>query len=220
MGFIIFILSSVFLLGIQVILGLDSTKDLFTKIIGSTFVRYFYRLLHIAFSLIIYGVLLSQFVKLDPVVLLDIRDSVPNIVFLIIDTLRLLALFFIIEALWELELFEFLGLKQIWHMILRKPADSFKKNRIRHDEFIPRGLYLRNRQPVFFYVILFFLLDKTISLNNLVFLLVFIPYYQISSSLQEKRLEMDYGKSYQAYKKSVNKFLPMWARYKIDESPK
>ncbi|OGI08569.1 MAG: hypothetical protein A2Y40_04570 [Candidatus Margulisbacteria bacterium GWF2_35_9] len=220
MQYISFIIISFILLSIQIYLGSNSLKDNIEKNFGAIFLKGFYRLIYIIISIIIYFIIFKIFLSLPVTVLFKLEDSVSNLVFLIIDTIRFVALFLVIEAIWELDLYEFFGFKQLWFILTKKDINLFKRNRIRENDFTPRGLYLRHQQPVYFYIILFFLLDRHLTVNNLVFLLVFIPYFYINTNHQEKRLLEDYGDSYQNYKSKVRKFIPMLKRYLSHEHPK
>lgn len=221
MDYIVFVLVSAFLLSIQVVLGTNSFKDKVHATMGDKLFKSSYRFIHAALSIAIYGICLYMFTQLETLVIVDWQDVFSNVVFLILDTIRFLALFLIIEALWELDLYEFLGFKQLWYFITRKDLSTLKRNRIRGGAFVPRGLYLRHRQPVFFYLLVFFVLDRTLSLNNLLFLVIFYVYYHFNSQQQELRLLEDYGDSYKAYHSKVRKYWPMWKRFlSTDESPK
>ena len=221
MSYLIFVVVSVVLLALQVILGTNPFKDKTMALVGEKLFKSSYRFIYAALSIAIYGVCLALFSQLEPLVLVDWQDVFSNIVFLILDTVRFLALFLVIEALWELDLFEFLGFKQIWFFIRRKDLSTFKRNRIRDNAFEPKGLYLRHRQPAFFYLLVFFILDRTLTLNNLLFLGIFFAYYQFNSKQQEARLLEDYGDSYQAYQMKIPKYFPAWKRFPTkDDKPK
>ena len=213
MEFVVFTIVSAILLTLQILIGNNTFKDTIAKIIGEKLFKSMYRILYISLSIIIYVICLKLYVQLPKLILYNMEDSVSNLIFLIIDTIRVISLFFVIEALWELDLFEFLGLKQLWYTLTRKDLSLFKRNRIRKDEFAPKGLYLRHRQPVLFYMILFFALDRQQSLNNLLFMLIFIPYYHFSSQQQEQRLSEDYGDSYKSYQQKVSKYWPKFKRF-------
>jgi protein-S-isoprenylcysteine O-methyltransferase Ste14 len=96
---------------------------------------------------------------------------------------------------------------------------GFKRNRLRAKAFEPKGLYLRHRQPVFFYLLVFFILDRTLSLNTLLFLTIFFVYYHFNSKQQEQRLLEDYGASYNSYYTKVRKYWPMWERFPVTDDP-
>ncbi len=219
MAYLLFLISCAILLPLQVYIGGNSFKDRLEKLMGSTLFKSSYRFLYISLSIAIYFVCLQFFLRMPETVLFSWQDSVSNLLFLILDTVRFVALFLIIEAIWELDLFEFLGFKQFWYLITKKDISRFKRNRIRWQAYIPKGLYLRHRQPVFFYIILFFLLDRSITMADLLFLVVFIPYFHINSSRQEARLLEDYGDSYHQYKRSVHKYWPLMKRYSGHEKP-
>ncbi len=221
MSYIIFVLVSAGLLSIQVVLGTNSFKDKALSVMGEKLFKSSYRFIYSVVSIAIYGVCLFLFTQLETLVLVDWQDVFSNVIFLILDTIRFLALFLIIEALWELDLYEFLGFKQIWFFITRKDFAEFKRNRLRDKAFEPKGLYLRHRQPVFFYLLVFFILDRTLSLNNLLFLSIFYVYYHFNSKQQEQRLLEDYGDSYKTYHNKVRKYWPMWKRFPVaDDQPK
>ena len=221
MSYLIFVLVSVVLLSIQVFLGTNSFKDKALSLMGEKLFKSSYRLIYATLSIAIYALCLYLFSQLETLVLVDWQDVFSNVIFLILDTIRFLALFLVIEALWELDLYEFLGFKQIWFFITRKDFSAFKRNRLRDEAFEPKGLYLRHRQPVFFYLLVFFILDRTLSLNNLLFLAIFYVYYQFNSKQQEQRLLEDYGDSYKAYHTNVRKYWPMWKRFPVaDDQPK
>lgn len=221
MSYIIFVLVSVVLLSVQVILGTNAFKDKALSLMGEKLFKSSYRFIYSALSIAIYALCLYLFSQLETLILVDWQDVFSNVIFLILDTIRFLALFLVIEALWELDLYEFLGFKQIWFFITRKDFSAFKRNRLRDEAFEPKGLYLRHRQPVFFYLLVFFILDRTLSLNNLLFLAIFYVYYQFNSKQQEQRLLEDYGDSYKAYQTTVRKYWPMWKRFPVaDDQPK
>jgi protein-S-isoprenylcysteine O-methyltransferase Ste14 len=221
MSYIVFVLVSAVLLSTQVLIGTNSFKDKALSLLGEKLFKSSYRFIYVALSIAIYVICFALFTQLETLILVDWQDVFSNVIFLILDTIRFLALFLIIEALWELDLYEFLGFKQLWFFITRKDFSEFKRNRLRGKVYEPKGLYLRHRQPVFFYLLVFFILDRTLSLNNILFLVIFYVYYHFNSKQQEERLIEDYGDSYKTYHKQVRKYWPMWKRFPVaDDTPK
>ncbi|MDD5457460.1 MAG: hypothetical protein PHV30_10590 [Candidatus Margulisbacteria bacterium] len=220
MEFVVFSIICFFLLSAQIYIGTNQFKDGVAKVIGEKAFKASYRLFYILLSLIAYIVCIKLFLQLPRVEIYNLEDSVSNLVFLIIDTIRFIALFLIIEALWELDLYEFLGIKQIWYFLTKKDLTIFKRNRIRDKEFIPKGLYLRHRHPVYFYMFIFFILDRSMTVSNILFIVIFTIYYNFSARQQEARFMEDYGDSYKKYQQKVNKFLPMFKRFSAHEQPK
>ncbi len=227
MSYLIFVLVSVVLLSIQVILGTNAFKDKVEQIIGDKLYKSFYRMIFIVITILIYFICIKLYIDLDTGVRLIsvFEDNPGSVMVLLIGTIQFLALFLVAEALWELELMEFLGIRQILLFFKGKDLTQLKRNRIRGKEFSPKGLYLRHRQPVLFYICLLFLLggldNNGPSIKSLIFLLVFIPYYHFNSKYQEKRLSEDYGSSYNNYSTTVRKYWPMWKRFPVaDDQPK
>jgi hypothetical protein len=140
------------------------------------------------------------------------QDSFSNIVFLIIDTFRLIFLFLIIESIWTLGISRFLGIKQLVSFFLKKKP-TFYYDFIKGDINI-KGLYVRHRHPFLFYMILFIILDRSFSLQNLFALFFCAGYYFLFSKLVQNQLGEAFGGNYINYKKNVNYFWLMLKKYK------
>ncbi len=227
-GILVLIIFSTILLPLQIYIGTNGFKDQLVKILGDFFMKHFYRFFYILITLAIYVFLLwyyaTKLPEPTPIFsfwIFDREQMSGSIPYLVIDTIWFIAAFLILEALWEMELLEFLGLKQLFYFFNRKKKETtFVRNRLREQEYVPKGLYLRHRQPLFFYVVMFILLSRVISINTFLFLLIFVTYYHFSSKKQEERLIEDYGDSYKKYYATVRKYWPMFKRYITNDKPK
>ena len=226
MEYILFIITAAFLLSLQIFLGTNKCKSIIEKTLGTGFLKHFYRFIYIAISFAIYTQLISYFMRLEYLEIFNFKAFFNNIFltlvpnfpydnpYLIVDLFRVIFIVMIIESIYELGFLEFIGIKQILLLFSKhRKTTKFKGNRIRAGIYMPRGPYQRHRQPALFYLLLYIILSDALNWNNIIFLLIFVPYYLVNSSLQEDRFLEDYGDSYKEYKGTVAMLLPRLKRY-------
>jgi protein-S-isoprenylcysteine O-methyltransferase Ste14 len=172
----------------------------------------FFRLTYSSFSIIIFIIYLFLFFTGPNEVLYTLQDMVSNTVFLILDTLRILFLVIMGEAIWEMGFWELIGMKQLIRHIKKQPNDQ-KNDRFRPSTYIPKGLYLRQRHPLMFYTIIYLISANPFTVKHLLSLIIFIAYYAVCALEQEQSLEEDMGKSYTTYKNAVPRFIPSFKKY-------
>lgn len=208
-SYLFFIIYSSILLSVQYFIGTAPCKKIIKELIGTYLFRSLYRFIYIIITLLIYYLILKIFITLPDLDLLnEFRDGLNNIQFILFDNISFIALIFVLFAIWDMGISEFLGIKQIIFGFL-KLKTNWHLDRIRTEYFIPTGSFRRHRHPIFFYMLIALLITPHLSVRNILLAIIFIPYYLLVVGKQyEKNMSNDYGESYTTYQKKTNMFIP------------
>ncbi len=199
------------LFGLHFFLFTKTTKLFLQKTLGVWFINHCYRALYAIFSVL----LLIYFIKIissfPAIPLLSLQDSLSNIVFLILDTFRLIFLFLIVESIWTLGMTNVFGIKHLFNLFSKKKLPF-------HLDFIVspfkvKGLYLRHQHPLLFYLILFILLDRTLTLQNIFSVIFLSTYYILFVKMLEDQLREVFPLDYEKYRSKTKFFLIMLKKY-------
>ena len=134
-------------------------------------------------------------------------DSIWNLQGTLYWLFRLVQLTGIIGFIWALSSFsltEFIGLKQLTQL---KSLSAGKEN-MTDDSFHSQGAFKYMRHPLYFFTIVIFLFEPHMTLFRFLFLTWLIAYIWIGSILEENRMEILFGETYQNYRQKVNRFIP------------
>lgn len=193
-------------------------KLLLQKTLGTWFINYFYRILYATFTLFLLYFFVTTLIATTPVPLINLQDSLSNIIFLIIDTLRLIFLFLMVESVWTLGMTNVFGIKHLLSIFSKKKL-TFSLDFI-VSTFKVKGLYLRHRHPFLLYLILFILLDRTLSLQSIFAVIFLSGYYILFSRMVETQLLEVFPKDFEKYRASTNYFLVMLKKYQYEPTKK
>lgn len=161
----------------------------------------FYRLGYNVISIVSLIIIYSLLPKIDLVVY-----DLPNPFDLIILFFQMLSF---IGLLWCAKYFsgkEFLGLSQIKRYL----NGNYNQNDIdEKSEFRIEGPYKYSRHPVYFFSIMFLLMQPFMGLTYLIIVVIFVLYFYIGSVFEEKRLVEKFGDVYINYQKTVPRIFPI-----------
>ncbi len=106
-------------------------------------------------------------------------------------------------SLWQTDVFSFLGVRQFvryirGETIVEPPA-----------QFITTGTYGLVRHPLYLFSMLFLWANPDMTLQSLVLYVYVSLYFYIGSIYEERRLSVEFGDAYLAYRKQVPAFLPL-----------
>lgn len=203
---------------IHYLLFTKKTKLLLQKTLGDWFINHFYRVLYAILTILLLYFFIATLATTTPVPLINMQDSLSNIIFLIIDTLRLIFLFLMVESVWTLGMTNVFGIKHLLSIFSKKKL-SFNLDFI-VSTFKVKGLYLRHRHPFLLYLILFILLDRTLSLQNIFAVIFLSGYYMLFAKLVEAQLKEIYPKDFEKYRANTNYFLIMLKKYQDEPTTK
>ena len=196
---------------IHYLLFTKKTKLFIEKRFGTWFINHFYRGLYAIFTVLLLYFFIITLAGTTPIPLLNMQDSLSNIIFLIIDTLRLIFLFLMVEAVWTLGMTNVFGIKHFLSIFSKKKL-SFNMDFI-VSKFNAKGLYLRHRHPLLFYLVLFILLDRTLTIQNIFAVLFLTIYYFLFARMVEAQLAEVFTADFTKYKSKTNYFLIMLKKY-------
>lgn len=101
---------------------------------------------------------------------------------------------------------EFIG----WSQIKRFRAGNYNQNDLDESSNLRiEGPYKYSRHPVYLFSIMFLVLRPVITLTYLIIVVIFVAYFYIGSTFEEKRLIEKFGTAYINYQKSVPKIIPI-----------
>lgn len=203
---------------IHYLLFTKRTKLLLNKTLGAWFIHYFYRIIYATLSVLLLYFFITTLSATTTVPLLNLQDSLSNIIFLILDTFRLIFLFLMVESIWTLGMTNVFGIKHLLSIFSKKKL-SFNLDFI-VTPFKVKGLYLRHRHPLLLYLILFILLDRTLSLQSIFAVVFLTAYYILFARMLEAQLTEVYPKDFEKYKSSTNYFLIMLKKYQDEPTKK
>jgi methanethiol S-methyltransferase len=114
--------------------------------------------------------------------------------------LNLLACVGIMWCFRALGAFDILGIRAILSHLRREPP--------RATPFIIRGPYRWVRHPVYFFVIVAFWACPSLSLDRIVFNVLFTAWIASGAALEERELVFEFGYAYRTYQRKVPMLLP------------
>jgi protein-S-isoprenylcysteine O-methyltransferase Ste14 len=123
-----------------------------------------------------------------------------------------------VEAVWTLGMTDVFGIKHLLSIFSKKKL-TFNLDFI-VTNFKVKGLYLRHRHPFLLYLILFILLDRTLSLQNIFAVIFLSAYYILFSKMVETQLTEIYPKDFEKYRSSTNYFRIMLKKYQDEPTKK
>ncbi|GEM_PF-3504184 len=196
----------------------NRTKSFLQKTLGDWFIKHIFRFVYAIFTITLIVYFIKTISSVEAESLLTLQDNLSNLVFLIIDTIRLICLFLMVESIWTLGMTNVLGLKHLRNLI-SKPKFSYHLDYI-VSPFKVKGLYLRHRQPFLFYMVLFILLERTVTWATIYSFIFLTIYYVLFSKMIETQLEEIYKEDYINYKSKTNLFFPMLKQYQNEHTKK
>lgn len=181
------------------LLASNKLKKAFQNRFGElvAFYRAGYNILSVLSLIILY--------KMLPEIDFTIYD-IPNPYDLIILFFQFLSL---LGFIWSARFFssgEFIG----WSQIKRFRAGNYNQNDLDESSNLRiEGPYKYSRHPVYLFSIMFLVLRPVITLTYLIIVVIFVAYFYIGSTFEEKRLIEKFGTAYINYQKSVSKIIPI-----------
>ncbi|MDD4526855.1 MAG: hypothetical protein PHF25_02320 [Candidatus Margulisbacteria bacterium] len=196
----------------------EKTKIFLQKTLGNWFMSYLYRFLYAIITIVIILIFIKVISSIQAPHILNMQDNLSNIVFLIMDTFRLIFLFLIVESVWTLGMANIFGIKHLKNLF-SKNKDKFNLDFI-VTPFNVKGLYLRHRHPLLFYLVLFILFDRTLTLLSIYSLIFLSAYYILFTKMVEAQLVTIYQNDFNNYQKGTNFFLPQFKKYPNEPTKK
>lgn len=125
--------------------------------------------------------------------------------------IQLLALVLLIVALFQTDVWRFIGLRQILRGGEPIPAD-------RHERLVTSGPYAWVRHPLYTTTIAIMWLWPDMSVNRAVFFAVSTAYFFLGSIPEEQKLITEFGDAYRRYQQVVPRLIPRPGRvYRSEE---
>lgn len=113
-----------------------------------------------------------------------------------------LSAFALIAAVMQTDALDFAGLAQL------SPAYDFGQPR----SLVVHGLYAHVRHPIYTAGLVFIWLSAEMTFNRLVLWLVLSVYMLVGALFEEKKLAVDFGAEYDAYKSITPMLIPSWRK--------
>ncbi len=187
----IFILHFLVFSIIHSILATDYFKNKIKQIFGNGF--RFYRLIYTIISFILFAPLLiiwAKYTNITPLIY-----SAPLWLHPVLFLIRLLAAILFVYALFQTDILEFIGIKQI-----KGQTNSM---------LITSGSYGITRHPLYTGVMGMLFTKTTMSQLDLILVIFVSIYFVIGAYIEERRLHSIFGEEYEKYKQNVSMFLPL-----------
>ncbi len=98
---------------------------------------------------------------------------------------------------------------------IQQAADYFSGNDIGKQSglgevLVIHGLYRYMRHPLYTFSMLLLWASPVMTRNSLILVVLISAYFIVGSTIEEQRLEADFGEDYVAYKKNVGRFIPLF----------
>ncbi|TNE73377.1 hypothetical protein EP331_04600 [bacterium] len=128
------------------------------------------------------------------------------------DVVRIVSVIGLTHAVYISYPFIFIGLKQIF---LHK-EHPFHLDEPKMDNTLRiRSVYRFMRHPMYFWSILYVLMNPNMTDRNLYLFVLFTAYFYWGSFPEEKKLEERFGTAYTNYKNEVPRLIPSFKRFKV-----
>jgi protein-S-isoprenylcysteine O-methyltransferase Ste14 len=125
--------------------------------------------------------------------------------------LQLVAVGVFIVALFQTDVWRFIGLRQLLRGGAPIPAD-------RHERLVTSGPYRRVRHPLYSTLIVAMWLWPEMSVNRLTLFAVISAYFYLGSIPEEQKLVEEFGEAYRRYQQAVPRLIPRPGRaYRPEE---
>jgi len=170
------------------ILALPRLKLQFTGRSGHLF--RFYRLYYNIISLLLFGWVMAAFRNSS------ILYVVPGVWSLVLYFMQLVFLVILFACVRQTGTAAFLGIPAV-------RADELKAPRL-----VTNGCYRIVRHPLYLFSMLFLLSNPVLSSRWLLLTLVSAVYFYVGASLEERRLNLEFGSEYEAYQRAVPFIFP------------
>jgi len=170
------------------LLAIPSLKQRFTGRSGH--LRRFYRLYYNVASLLLFAWVMASFRNVT------VLYVVPGVWSLVLYVVQMVILIILTACVRQTGAAEFLGIKEQTREGLKTPR------------LVTDGWYRFVRHPLYLFSMLFLLSNPVISSRWLVLTLVSAVYFLVGALLEEKRLLLEFGSEYLAYKRTVPFMIP------------
>ncbi len=173
------------------------------NLFGDTFMRVFYRAVYNAVSFITVVIAFSFIHKVPDEKIWD----TPLWLRWIMNGIQAGGLAFGSFAFENLDIWEFMGIKQIWRYISRREvAGNFEGQT--QNELVTSGVYGVVRHPLYFAGIVIFTFNPHITVNGLTVTVLAVFYFLFGMFIEERRFLKIFGSQYRDYMKRVPRFIP------------
>ena len=154
-----------------------------------------YRLCYNLASLLMFGWVMSAYRNSE------VLYFAPGVWSLIMYLLQLVVVVILVICLRETGVGEFIG-------YAKATAHSFTSS----------GWYSIVRHPLYFFSILFMVLNPVMTSQWLLLILMATVYFLIGGMIEERRLTDEYGEAYRQYQQRVPFFIPNLTKFRTDHS--
>ena len=120
----------------------------------------------------------------------------------IIYGIELVGLVGLVTALWQTDIWDFVGLRQAWHYL----SDDQKP--LRPPRLVINGMYRLVRHPLYFFSLVVLWFNPIMTFNSLIFAIASTLYFWIGSIYEERKLLAFFGETYREYQQHVPRLIP------------
>ena len=170
---------------------------------GEIFVRVFYRALYNTISFITVGVafyVIQQ--QLDRQLWIA-----PGWLRWAMHGIQAAGLVFGMRAFQYLDIWEFMGLRQIWRYVVRRDVAGNDEG-LRLNKLVTEGVYGIVRHPLYLSGIVLFTFNPFVTVNRLTVTIIADLYFIFGMFIEERRFLKIFGDQYYEYMKHVPRFVP------------
>ena len=126
------------------------------------------------------------------------------------QALRLVGVIGLLIALWQTDIWDFVGLRQAVRFLQGEEEMSLPPR------LVTGGMYAIVRHPLYFFSMLFLWLNPVMLLPSFLFNLLATGYFYAGSRVEERRLAAFFGERYVAYRRRVPGLFPIPKRRPAD----
>jgi len=119
------------------------------------------------------------------------------------DLLRLVGLVGLAMALWQTDVWDFVGLRQAWRFLQGKEEMTLPP------KLVTGGMYSFVRHPLYFFSMLVLWFNPVMLLPSFLFNLLGTGYFYAGSRVEERRLAAFFGEQYEVYRRRVPGLFPI-----------
>ncbi len=182
-------------------------KDACRNLLGSTFMRVFYRALYCTVSAVTAAIAFS-FIHQAP----DRQIwTAPQVLRWLMHGIQSVGLVFGSLVFRYLDAGEFVGAKQLWRYFTRREVAGNIEG-LTHKDLVTRGVYGIVRHPLYLAGLVLFTFNPYLTINSLTVTVLADAYFLFGMLIEENRFLTIFGDQYREYRKRVPMFIPRLSR--------
>jgi protein-S-isoprenylcysteine O-methyltransferase Ste14 len=174
-------------------------KAAMRRLMGDRAYDGWYRLLYNLFATVTFLPVLYFLVVLVPKTPLWV---IPRPYSYVANLVQLLGFLGLLLALWQTDVWEFIGLRQALRYLTRQSEPAVPA------QLVTSGTYALMRHPLYFFSLLIIWFTPGLTLDRLALNVVITLYFWIGAYYEERRLAANFGEAYREYQRRVPYLLP------------